>query len=102
MSEPENHSVISYYYVGQAERTVFSAHNSQQIEESHHREGRREWLDGHVCEPSLYSAISSLCTTERSEILGAKWTMKGGRFVSGGHKGPEIQRCEHDLVINSY
>lgn len=42
MTEPENHSDISYYYVGQAETTVFSAHNSQQIEESHHREGRRE------------------------------------------------------------
>lgn len=48
MTEPENHSDISYYYVGQAETSVFSAHNSQQVEESHHREGRREWLDGHV------------------------------------------------------
>lgn len=91
MTEPENHPDIGYYYVGQAERTVFSAHRSQQIEESHHREGRREWLDGHVCEPRLYSAISSLCTTDRSEILGAKWTMKGGRFVSSGHKGQKFK-----------
>lgn len=56
---------ISYYYGGQAETTVFSAHNSQQIEESHHREGRREWVDGHVCELSLYSAISALFAQER-------------------------------------
>lgn len=27
---------------------------------------------------------------------------KGVGLVSSGHKGPEIQRCERDPVINSY
>lgn len=62
MTEPENLPGISYYYVGQAETNVFSAHNSQRVEESHHREGRR---DGHVCELSLYSAISALFAQQR-------------------------------------
>lgn len=72
MTEPENHSDISYYYVGQAETPVFSAHNSQQSEESHHREGRREWLDGHVCELSLYSAMSALFAQQREVSFRSK------------------------------
>lgn len=101
MTEPENHSDISCYYcVGQAETTVFSAHNSQQIEESHHREGN-DWMDTCVSLVCIQPCQLSLHNREKW-VLGAKWTMKGGRFVSSGHKGPEIQRCEHDLVINSY
>lgn len=85
-----------------ADTHIFSAYKPQQAEASHHKEGGREELDVHICELSLYSQYQLPAHERGNFIFRSNMNDERCQVVSSGHKGPEIQRCEHDPVIKSY